>query len=315
MRYRPMLLSAALVILAAFRVHAQPWTEQPSRPAFRVGVDVVSLNVTVTDGTHHYVGDLAASDFTILEDGVRQKVTYFHKPDLPLAVALLIDTSASMEDKLAMAQAAATGFAHQLAPADVASVIGFDSRVTILQEFTSDATALERAIRRTRAQGSTSMYNAAYIALRELSKRSKDDRIGPDRRRAIVLVSDGEDTSSLLPLDDVLDLATQTGTTIYTIGIRAPGVPARATAHDGEFALRQLAQRTGGRAFFPLALGDLAGVYQDIQQELSNQYALAYVSTNPRRDGHWRTISVRISRGDAVARTKQGYYASGLNER
>ncbi len=232
MPYRSMLLSAALVILLASSARGQSASEQGSRPTFRVGVDVVSLNVTVTDGTHHFVGDLVAGDFTILEDGVRQKVSYFHKPDLPLAVALLIDTSASMEDKLPMAQAGATGFAHQLAPADVASVIAFDSRVTILQEFTSDATALERAIHLT---------------------------------------------------------------------VRAPGVPARGTA--------------GGRAFFPLALGDLAGVYQEIQQELSNQYALAYVSTNPRRDGQWRTISVRISRGDTVARTKQGYYASGTHER
>src|SRR5262249_6671343 len=132
-------------------------------PSFRAGVDLVSLNVTVSEnGSARYVTDLEQQDFQVYEDGVLQEVTFFNKTNLPVALGLLLDTSASMEAKLPLAQEAAIGFAKKLRPQDLAEVIDFDSRVLILQTFTSKASELEQAIRKTSAGGSTSMYNAIY---------------------------------------------------------------------------------------------------------------------------------------------------------
>ncbi|MGE5246430.1 MAG: VWA domain-containing protein [Betaproteobacteria bacterium] len=278
-------------------------------PAFHAAVELVSLNVTVSDGTR-YVTDLDQNDFSVYEDGVKQDVTFFTKTNLPIALALLIDTSASMENKLQTAQDAAVGFVRRLRPQDLAEVVDFDSRVTILQNFTNNAAELEQAIRKTSAGGSTSLYNAVYIALKDLKKavvRSPDEV----RRQSIVLLSDGEDTSSLLPFDEVLDLAKRSQTAIYTIGLRASEGPATTTRgfQEAEFVLRQLSQQTGGRAFFPNQLSDLNGVYGQISDELSSQYTLGYTPRNPRRDGAWRRIVVRVDRPNLAARTKQGYFA------
>ena len=254
-------LAASAVVLAA-----------PQQPSFRAGVDLVSLNVTVTEGTK-YVTDLNQS-------------------------------------KLQTAQEAAIGFAKKLRPQDLAEVIDFDSRVVVLQNFTNSAGELESAIRKTSAGGSTSMYNAIYIALKDLKKvvAKSPDEI---RRQAIIVLSDGEDTSSLLPFEEVLDLAKRSETAIYTIGLRANEGPATSTRgfKEAEFVLRQFSQETGGRAFFPNQIADLNNVYGQIADELSSQYIVGYTSRNPKRDGAWRRIVVRVNRPNTAARTKLGYFA------
>jgi len=291
-------IAASVVVVAA---------QQP--PSFRAGVDLVSLNVTVTEGTK-YLTDLNQQDFSVYEDGVKQDVTFFNKSNLPIALALLLDTSASMETKLQTAQEAAIGFAKRLRPQDLAEVIDFDSRVVVLQNFTNNASELEAAIRKTSAGGSTSLYNAIYIALKDLKKAiaKSPDEI---RRQAIVVLSDGEDTSSLLPFEEVLDLSKRSETAIYTIGLRANEGPSTTTRgfKEAEFVLRQFSQETGGRSFFPNQLSDLNGVYGQIADELSSQYIVGYTSRNPKRDGAWRRIVVRVNRPNAAARTKLGYFA------
>src|SRR5204863_2585684 len=283
---------------------------QPPQVPFRAGVDLVSLNVTVSDGAGKYITDLTAAEFSVFEDGVKQDVTFFNRTNLPIALALLLDTSASMETKLSTAQEAAIGFARRLRPQDLAEVIDFDSRVTVLQNFSNNAAELEAAIRKTSAGGSTSLYNAVYIALKDL-KKVVAKNVEEIRRQAIVLLSDGEDTSSLLPFEEVLDLAKRSETAIYSIGLRANEGPSTGTKgfKEAEFVLRQLAQETGGRAFFPNQASDLNGIYGQISDELSSQYTLGYSSRNPRRDGSWRRIVVRVNRPSSIARTKQGYFA------
>jgi Ca-activated chloride channel family protein len=281
----------------------------PQRP-FRAGVDVVTLNVTVADASRRYVTDLGQGDFQVVEDGRPQQITYFRKTGVSLALALLIDTSASMEQSLPIAQEAATGFVRELAAEDLAAVVDFDSRVEIRQEFTSDHDALERAIRKTSAGGSTSLYNAIYIALRELNKTIHGEPMTDPRRRAIIVLSDGEDTSSLISFDEVLDSVTRSDTAVYAIGLvgREPSASVRRST-ESEFVLRRLAQQTGGRAFFPTDAKQLVGIYGEIRAELSNQYFLAYESSNPRRDGQFRRIAVRVERPGVVARARPGYYA------
>jgi Ca-activated chloride channel family protein len=275
---------------------------------FKGGVDLVSLNVTVTDGGR-YVTDLARQDFEIFEDGVKQTASFFSTVQLPVALAVLLDTSASMESKLETAQEAAIGLARRLRAGDVMEVIDFDSQVNILQPFTGDVPALERAIRQASVNGSTSLYNAIYISLRSLQK-ARASHPGETRREAIIVLSDGDDTSSLVAYEEVLDLARRSETAIYAIGLREQG-NGRRGGKQAEFVLRELSEQTGGRAFYPLLVSELPKIYEQIAQELASQYAVGYISGNARRNGAWRRISVRVTRPGLLARTRQGYYAPG----
>jgi Ca-activated chloride channel family protein len=300
------LVYAAVITVAVLPlIHAQ--TPGRQEQIFRSNVDVVSLNVTVVDSENHYVTDLGESDFSVFEDGAKQDLIYFNRSSLPIALSLLIDTSASMENRLQIAQEAAIGFAKKLRPQDFAQIVDFDSRVEITQDFTNSVPDLERAIRSTVAGGSTSLHNAIYISLKELAKlkaKTQDDV----RRRAIVVLSDGEDTSSLVTYEEVLDLAKRSETALYTIGLQPREAPTSKGFREAEFVLRQLAQQTGGRAFFITRVEDLKDVYGQISDELSSQYTVGYASKNSRRDGAWRRVVVQIARAGAVARTKRGYY-------
>ena len=273
---------------------------------FRAGVELVSLNVTVTDSTGKYVTDLGRDDFSVFEDGAKQTLTFFSHTATPISLSLLLDTSASMEERMGIAQEAAIGLTRQLHKDDEAEVLDFDSQVRVLSPFTHDPAALEKAIRATSANGSTSLYNAVYIALKDLKK----DRAASStdiRRQAIVLLSDGDDTSSLVDFDSVLDLAKRSEVTIYTIGLRQ-GEIAQREFHEAEYVLRTLSEQTGGRVFFPTDARELPKIYQTIWDEMSNQYSMAYSSTNPKRDGAWRHVQVRVLRPGVIARTKEGYY-------
>ena len=277
------------------------------QPSFRTGVELVSLNVTVMEATR-YVTDLGQQDFNVFEDGIKQDITFFNKTNLPVALALLLDTSASMDTKLPTAQEAAVGFARRLRAQDLGEVIDFDSKASLLQNFTSSGQELETAIRRTSAGGSTAMYNAIYIALKDL-KKVVAKNVEEIRRQAIIVLSDGEDTSSLLSFEEVLDLAKRSETAIYSIGLRDNETGgASKTFKEAEFVLRQFSQQTGGRAFFPNHLADLNAVYGQISDELSSQYTVGYTSKNPKRDGAWRRVVVQTTRAGTATRTKQGYF-------
>lgn len=305
---RPPLLLGLGLAAGLTVVSAQPPEQdaQTPLPSFRTEVDVVSLNVTATDSDNRFITDIPQEDFRVYEDGVQQEITFFNRSQLPIALSLLMDTSASMDERMGTAQEAAIGFARGLRPEDLAEIIDFDSRVDILQTFTNDLQDLEDAIRLTSAGGSTSLYNALYISLKELSKAPL--QTAEIRRQAVVVLSDGEDTSSLLTFDEVLELAKRSETAIYTIGLQADS-DRRAGFREADFVLRQLAHETGGRSFFPGDVNDLPTIYQQISDELSSQYTLGYISANPMRNGQWRRTIVQVEREEATARTKQGYYA------
>ena len=289
---------ATSVVLAATGLLAQQ--------RIRSGVELVELNVTVTDPTGKYVPGLTQDDFDVYEDGAKQKLTFFSATQQPISLAILLDTSASMEERMGIAQEAAIGFTRQLHKDDQAEVIDFDSQVRVLSPFTGDGASLEKAIKTTTANGSTSLYNAVYIALKDL-KKVKAANTSEIRRQAIVLLSDGDDTSSLIEFDQVLDLAKRSETVIYCIGLRQ-GEIARREFKEAEFVLKQLSNETGGRAYFPTDARELAKIYQSIWDELSSQYTMAYSSGNPKRDGAWRRVQVRLTKQGLSARTKLGYY-------
>jgi Ca-activated chloride channel family protein len=297
----------AMVLVAA--VLAAPLPSDAQRPQFRSTIDIVSLNITVVDGTSRYLTDLEQSEFSVFEDGIKQEITFFTRRPQPIALSLLLDSSASMEDKLQMLQQAAGNFIKRLKPSDLAQVIDFDSRVSIRQPFTSSQPELQTAILQTVAGGSTSLHNAIYVSLKELGK-VKAQNEEDVRRQALIVFSDGEDTSSLVSFEEVLELAKRSETGIYTIALRGNDSSSRGF-REAEFVMRQLAQETGGRAFFPAKIQDLDSVYAQIADELASQYTLGYSSKNPRNDGAFRRIVVQVARQNATARTKRGYYSPG----
>jgi Ca-activated chloride channel family protein len=270
------------------------------------------LSVTVTDAHNHPVAGLSQSDFHVFENGAPQDIAFFALDRQPIALSLLVDSSSSMEDKLGVAQMAATGFVKQLSPKDVAQVIDFNSETEIRQTFTSDAAALEKAILAIRTGGSTSLYTALYIALSELEQR-RAASAGEIRRQAIVVLSDGEDTTSIKTYEDVEDMAKRSDVAIYAIGLRDRASGGNHGFSEADFALRTLSQVTGGRVTFVNDVRQLPAIYQDIAQELANQYVIGYNARNQAHDGTWRQIAVQVDRPETSARTRAGYFAPGKN--
>jgi Ca-activated chloride channel family protein len=269
-------------------------------------VEVVNLNLSVTDPKDRFVIDLGEQDLAVFEDGVRQDICLFTREKLPISLAILIDGSASMQASLPVAQAAAIRLVRTLGPQDQAEIVQFDRRFTVLQDFTSDHGALEAAIGRIQAQGETALYNALYIALKDLSVRKKEGEL---RRRALVVLSDGEDTASTLTDDQVLAMARRTEVAVYAIGLFHPAPGVETGTGLPTFFLTGLARETGGRAYFPSNLAQLEGVYDRIAEELRTLYGVGYVSNNPRKDGGWRRIVIQTSRGNLLVRHKLGYFA------
>jgi Ca-activated chloride channel family protein len=288
-----------------------PPAAQPRRrpPIFEAGIEIIQLAVSVMDAHNRYVTGLREADFAVFEDGVRQELTLFNHDDIPISLVLMIDTSASMDEKLKEAQDAAVHFVRTLRPQDKARIMQFNDRPTILQDFTSEIPALETAVRRTESSGPTYLHNALYVALKDLAKEKK---AGELRRRAIVMLSDGEDTGSLVTDEQVLELARVTEINIYSISLRSNRGSDRNRMSFSQAAhlLTAMARETGGQVYFPNSISELDSVYDRIAEELRTQYSLGYVSTNKRRDGRWRRVVVRTpERDDLQIRHKIGYYA------
>jgi Ca-activated chloride channel homolog len=284
-------------------------------PTFRSAIELVNLNVTVVGGNARAVTGLTQDQFEIFEDGVRQELQFFASGDLPVDVLLMLDTSGSMAVSLPLVQQAALRFVHALRPGDRASVMSVSNHLSILQPLTGDILALERAIRSTKAGGRTLLYASVHTALTERDKINPDDRAAP-RRQALVVLSDGIDTSGAFSFDEILSTVRRHAVPIYTIAPRASkSVKTQREAVFGEttlqhdFELRKLATETGGRAFFPMALHELSGVYDEIANELAHQYALGYQSSNHTLDGTFRRIALRIAMPGVKWRTRAGYLA------
>ena len=297
-----------------------PSTVPASSPVFRSGVDLVALNVVVTDGQRKFVTGLQPQDFAVYEDGVQQDVSYFAAAAIPLDLAILLDTSASMTDKIQTEQQAASGFASTMRADDRAMIVDIKDATRIIQPLTGDVQAALAAIKSTSARGGTGLYNGLYLTLKEMIKERRDN--GEVRRQAVVVLSDGDDTASLVTYDDVMEVAKQAGIAIYTITLRSRFDVQQATSSghryfsQSEFAMKSLAQETGARSFFPMDITELTGVYSSIAEELATEYSIGYTSKNPRRDGTFRRVIVRIAEHPgAQTRTRTGYLAARADRR
>src|SRR5205085_340855 len=270
----------------------------------QVNVELVNVPVSVADKKGKYVTNLKKEDFKVFEDDKAQTITNFSsESNLPLSIALLVDTSGSIRDKLRFEQEAAIEFFYSTLQRgkDKALVISFDSGVDLLQDFTDDPEKLADAVRKIRAGGGTSLYDAIYLSVTQ--KLS-----GQQGRRVVILITDGDDNSSRVSLTETLEAAQKNDVTIYAISTNSTAFFGSKEQERGDKTLKKFAEETGGKPFFPLKIQDLASSFLDIHDELRSQYQIGYRPSNARMDGSYRKIRVDIADRRYKARARSGYY-------
>jgi Ca-activated chloride channel homolog len=275
---------------------------------FRSGIDVVNVGVTVTDKRGTLVGDLIADDFEIVEDGRKQSIRFFAPGSAsdaapPLHLGLLIDVSESMGEDLTFTKTAAIKFLNTLTDAADISVVDFDTEVRAARFSQNEFARLVERIRQKKASGSTALYDAVGLYL--------DGASDQDGRKIMLLYTDGGDNRSSISRSEVIDLLKASDATVYAIGMLEHQLASERNAQ--RMVLQQIADVTGGRAFFPSSVKELDKIYDQVVGEIRAQYTLGYVSTNEKADGTWRKVEVRIAKKDARdlrIRGRKGYFAA-----
>ncbi len=309
-------LLAAFLFASALgsALQAQQAAQRPGRtPAVqdeeqtRITLDVTRVNIlfTVTDKRGRFITDLTKNDFEVIENKKSQNIMEFTaESDLPLRIAILVDTSNSIRDRFRFIQEAAIEFLNSVMrpKQDRALAVSFDTNAQVLSEFIEDPEKLASAIRDLRAGGGTSLYDAIFFACR--------DKLGIERprhkfRRAMVVLSDGDDNQSSVTRDQALEMAQKADVVIYTISTNISRLET-----DGDKVLKYLASETGGQAFFPFKVEDLSQNFENIANELRHQYNIFYRPEPMKTDGSYQTVNVRVKgRKDMVVRARKGYYA------
>ncbi len=275
-------------------------------PRIKVGINEVSVVFTVTDKHGKRITDLKQADFNFVDDNKpAAEIRSFHaETNLPLQVGLLIDASNSVRDRFKFEQESAIEFLNQTVRRgyDQAMVVGFDATPEVTQDFTDDTEKLGQGVRQLRPGGGTALYDALYYACRD--KLLKKAQNGPTRR-AIILLSDGEDNLSHVTREEAIEMAQRAEAIVYTISTNVSG-----TKGAGDKVLERIADATGGRPFFPFQIRDVSNAFAEIQEELRSQYAVSYKPADLKADGHFRTIEiVALDRKNFRVRARRGYYA------
>ena len=269
---------------------------------FRKEVDEVTLHATVVDDKNHLVTGLDRSNFTVYEDGQPQKITSFRREDIPVAVGIVIDNSGSMRDKRPAVNAAAINFVKSSNSQDKVFIVNFNEDFFLDQDYTASIPKLQDALERIEARGGTALYDAVVASSDHLKKS------GLLEKKVLLVVTDGEDNASRESLEQAIRrLQEENGPTVYTIGLLAEERSKRARR-----ALREMAEETGGIAFFPQGLAEVDAITQQIAHDIRNQYTLGYKPTKPQSGGGFRTVKVEVdAKGykKLQARTRSGYYA------
>ncbi len=285
---------------------AAPPAGQPQQPyTIEAEVNVVSVTAVVFDKNGHPVHGLGPQDVQLLEDGVPQELSYFReassqgdpKDRVPLSGVRVLDTSGSMNQSLPFLQEAVLSFVYKLDEVDQALVVSFNESVKGSAEFTGDTDRLERFVEGLQAWGGTSLYDAIHYSLERIK--------GQPGRKALVVFSDGADTTSTMEDKAVVDYARSVEATVYCIGFK--GNNGFGLSGPRGF-LRKIASETGGQYFSPEKVGDLVKVFNEISNELKNHYLLAYTPKRP-ADGSWRAIQLKLNRPGLEVRVRKGYFA------
>jgi VWFA-related protein len=306
MRIRLCLCLAILVSVAAI-VYSQGSTAPQTQGRLEVNVVQVPLIVTVTDNKGQLVTTLGRQDFRVYEDNRLQKIDSFSREsDLPLSIALLIDQSSSTIDKLDFERSAAIDFFASTVKRkkDRAMVIGFSSDAHLLVDFTDDTSALSEGLKKLEAGGGTAIFDALYLT----AQQKLSQEVG-ERRKLIILISDGEDTASRYTLPQALERVQKNDVLIYAISINRIAGTKAVNKEQGDKAIQQMVNETGGRAYFPSKLSELSAEFKKIETELRSQYTISYTPTNP-FNGTYRKIRIETVDKKYKPRTRAGYIAS-----
>ncbi len=287
---------------------AQKTTTDPK--TIRVNVDLVNVLCSVFDkNTKSFVTNLTQNDFSLYEDDKKQNITNFiREKDLPLTIALLIDTSDTVKPKLKFEQEAAISFIHNvLRKEDKAMLLQFDSGLSLLQDFTNDPNRLTKQINKLQAAGQTSLYDAIYRTCDEKMFRATG-------RKVMIILSDGDDdASSEATLNQATEMAMRAETIIFAISISQGGFFGVGIGggedKEGDSILKDIARETGGKVFFPFRIEDLDEDFRQISHELRSQYSIGYMSTNQVKDGKLRKLEIKIPEGGLKLNYRKGYYA------
>ncbi|MEK6337199.1 MAG: VWA domain-containing protein [Acidobacteriota bacterium] len=274
------------------------YAPQDQDDVVRVETELVVLNATVISKDGKFVAGLRRGDFQVFEDGQEQQLATFTAEETPFAAAILLDTSGSMESRMTMGRSAAIRFLDGLRQDDVAAVYSFDHKVEQWQDF-SPGRDLPPKVYGLRARMLTALNDAVLRAADDLAKR-------PEKRRAILVLSDGGENSSSASSDKALDHALQAGATIYAANM-APQGPKRDQVASG--ILRNLAEKSGGRYISSPGGQELRDAFASIAEELGHQYTIGYRPSNRARDGRWRAIQLKLQKPDITVRTRKGYRA------
>jgi VWFA-related protein len=269
-------------------------------------VNEVNVVFTVTDKHGRYVRDLKKNDFKIIDDGkpALELRSFRAETDLPLEAGLLIDASNSIRDRFKFEQEAAIEFLNQTVRRkyDRAFVVGFDATPEVTQDFTDSTEALSVGVRALRPGGGTALFDALYFACRDkLLKSSPNGAV----RRAIILLSDGDDNQSHVTREEAIEMAERAEVVVYTISTNLTGSGGK----HGDKVLERIAEATGGRSYVPFQLTEVANAFASIQEELRSQYAISYKPADFRPDGRFRTIEISAKQKGLRVRSRRGYYA------
>ncbi|HEY1206263.1 MAG: VWA domain-containing protein [Bryobacteraceae bacterium] len=302
-------LALLMVVVAGLTAQGPPELSKPPADSenARIQVEVNRVNVlcTVTDKKGRFITDLTKGDFAVLENKQPQSIIEFSaESDLPLRLAILIDTSNSVRDRFRFIQEAAVEFVNSvMRPGqDKAMVVSFDTSAELVSDMSDDPNKLAGLIRDLRPGGGTALFDAIYFASREkLVAEQPRDKF----RRAIVILSDGDDNQSQMSRDQALEMAQKADTVIYTISTNITRIET-----DGDKVLKYLSSETGGQAFFPFKVEDLSQSFENIASELRHQYNIYYRPERMKRDGSYQAITLLVRlRKDLVVRARKGYYA------
>jgi Ca-activated chloride channel family protein len=290
-----MLLSAAL---------AAPQTDARPQRSVKVDVDLVLVNASVTDRDGHSVTGLDKNGFHVWEDKVEQQIQYFSAEEVPVSVGIIFDISSSMADKISVARDALTTFLKTGSREDEYSLVEFNTRPQATQNFTSDVTEVENRLALVAPSGSTALYDAVYLGVQQL-------RQAQNHRKALLLITDGEDNHSHYTFSDVKEILKESDVQVYAIGVGGLPIATATKGHkSGRAVLEDLVNLTGGQAFFTTDSRKLETVSEKISEDLRNQYVLGYVPTNSTKDGRWRKLSLKVNPSSKVGvHARSGYFA------
>ncbi len=293
-------LLSAVVVFAGLSLHGQS-PQKPTPPIFRVGVETVFVKVSVTDPLNRYVTGLEKEHFKIYEDKVEQSINHFTQESAPVSVGIIFDVSGSMKtnNNIQKAKNAIVRFLESGNPADEYCLITFNERTSLIQSFTHQSTTIRSEMALKQAGGRTAMYDAVYMGLDEIKG-------GKNEKKALILITDGEDNSSRYSISEVREFAKESDVQIYAIGEQGE-------LGYGRGLIQNIVSLTGGRSFFPNNFNELDYYIDLIHAELRNQYIVGYSPTNKAHDGKWRKIQVKLDPPEGlpklIVHAKEGYYA------